>query len=128
MIFYASRTGNVRSIVERLSLPSIDIKTGEVPLGPFLLFTYTDGLGDVPAVVEQFIKEYHALCQGVIASGNTNFGEKHMFCLAADKLANQYFLPIVAKYDLRGPESLDQIVKDFYERNVTHANILKDKQ
>lgn len=118
MIFYASRTGNVRSIVERLSLPATDIKSGEKPSTPFLIFTYTDGLGDVPAIVKTFMNEHHALCKGVIVSGNTNFGEKIMFCLAGEKLSHQYNIPIVAKYDLRGPEANDQLVNAFYERAI----------
>ena len=116
MIFYASRTGNVRSIVERLSLPAIDIKSDTKPLGPFLLFSYTNGLGEVPQIVDTFISEHHAFCKGVIVSGNRNFGE--LYCAAGDKISQQYNIPIVQKYDLRGPVTNDQVVKDFYERAI----------
>lgn len=116
MIFYASRTGNVRSIVEALCLPATDIKGDMKPLGPFILFTYTDGLGDVPQIVKSFMNEHHVLCKGVIVSGNRNFGE--LFCAAGDKIAQQYNIPVVAKYDLRGPESNDELVQAFYERAI----------
>ena len=50
MIVFASRTGNVRYIVNKLGLPNIEITDGLVMTQPFLLFTYTDGLGQTPNV------------------------------------------------------------------------------
>ena len=49
MIAYASRTGNVRYIVSQLQLPGIEIGEDTMVEEPFLLLTYTDGLGDVPS-------------------------------------------------------------------------------
>ena len=101
MIAFASRTGNVRAIVQKLALPHIEITTNLIMREPFLLFTYTDGLGNVPEVVAQFMAQNAAYCKGVIASGNSNFGPTR-YCGAADTLAEQYKLPIVRKLELRG--------------------------
>lgn len=52
---YASRTGNVQSIVSELGLDALCIQSGdEVMEEPFILFTYTDGYGDIPMEVESF--------------------------------------------------------------------------
>jgi len=64
MIAYASRTGNVRHIFLQLGLPGIEIR-GDTTVGePFLLLTYTDGLGEVPPVVEVFMNRNGAYCRG----------------------------------------------------------------
>ena len=41
---------------------------------PFLLLTYTDGLGDVPPIVQRFMDKNGKYCRGVAVSGNRNFG------------------------------------------------------
>lgn len=48
MIIYASRTGNVRYIVQKLGLPAMDLAEVVKIDEPYLLLTYTDGLGSVP--------------------------------------------------------------------------------
>ena len=114
MIAFASRTGNVRHIVNRLALPSVDIKQeGEIH-EPFLLFTYTDKLGAVPVVVSEFMERNHALCKGVIVSGNMNYGHAN-FGGAGDKLSKQYNIPLVCKIDVRGNDKDDQAIKEYYE-------------
>ena len=120
MIIYASRTGNVRSIVNRLfeidpTIQSSDIKATADMSEPFLLFTYTDAIGQVPQEVISFMNRNHQLCKGVIASGNTNFGKN--FCKAADIISETYNVENLYKVDLRGKESdLHNIVKMYRER------------
>ena len=54
-IAYASRTGNVESIVQSLGISSVFIENGNETMDTdYVLFTYTDGYGDVPAEVETF--------------------------------------------------------------------------
>lgn len=101
MIVYASRTGNVRYIVSKLGLPSIEITDGLIIEEPYLIFTYTDGLGNTPKKVDQFLQNNYENCKGVISSGNTNFGN-NVFCGSADKISEQYNIPIVRKIELRG--------------------------
>ena len=55
-VVFASRTGNVQSIVDRLSVDALEISSGDEAVSePFLLITYTDGYGDVPMEVESFL-------------------------------------------------------------------------
>lgn len=57
MIVYASRTGNVRNVVSKLRAESIELSE-ELSLNkPYLLITYTDGLGDIPAKVQRFLEK-----------------------------------------------------------------------
>ena len=74
MIAFSSRTGNVRYIVSKLDGEVLEISPNVVIERPFLLVTYTDGLGDIPKPVEQFLKDNHPFCKGVVVSGNRNFG------------------------------------------------------
>ena len=68
---YASRTGNVEKLIQSLGLEAKKLADGtEKAEGDFILFTYTDGRGIVPPVVEQFLKENHSLLKGVVVSGN----------------------------------------------------------
>lgn len=117
MIAFASRTGNVAFVISKLNLPNIEIKEGMRMEAPFLLFTYTDGLGEVPAIVARFMDQHHSFCRGVIVSGNSNFGH-HVFGMAGDKLAAKYAIPLVCKLDLRGfPQDYEKIVQ-FYHQHV----------
>ncbi len=117
MIIYASRTGNVRYIVSKLDLPSVEIADELIINEPFIIFTYTDGLGDVPKKVERFLEHNHAYCKGVIASGNTNFGH-HVFCASADKISQKYGVPIVHKIELRGFQHDYDVIIQMYNKII----------
>jgi len=114
MIAFASRTGNVKYIVSRLHLPAIEIADDVKLEEPFLLFTYTDGLGDVPRAVAQFMDRNGALCRGVIVSGNSNFGHR-VFGGAGDAIARQWRIPLVRKIDLRGFAEDYEEIRRYYE-------------
>lgn len=115
MIVYASRTGNNRFIVNQLNLPSIEITKNLLVNDDYFLLTYTDGLGMIPKVVSDFLVNNHQHCKGVIASGNTNFGQ-HNFCGSADKISELYNIPIIRKIELRGfHHDYDFIVSKYKE-------------
>lgn len=117
MIVFASRTGNVRYIVtEKLDLPSVELTEDMTIHKPFVLFTYTDGLGDVPKKVLSFMEynKNYLLCKGVIASGNTNFNKN--FCKSADKISEMYDIPVLCKLDLRGQQhQFEEITRKYKE-------------
>lgn len=117
MIVYASRTGNVRSIVSKLGQESIEISEGLQLDEPFLLITYTDGLGDVPTKVARFLEQNGEFCKGVVVSGNSNFGHS-VFGGAGDKIAGIYDVPLVRKLDLRGYQADYEAIQTFYETRV----------
>ena len=126
MIYYASRTGNVRKIIGRLALPNKEIQAGVHVSEPFLLFTYTDGLGAVPELVKAFMSQHHKQCKGIIASGNSNFGINN-FCGAADKLSRHYGIPIVRKIELYGFSGDDEAIKIYYEQVINSEKIFAVK-
>ena len=109
---YASRTGNVESIVERLGLSDpLKIETGSESCDQdFILFTYTDGYGDVPMEVESFLNSNGDHLKGVIVSGDQGYGEA--FCKAGDVIAEQYNVPCLYKVENDGTdEDIEEIKK-----------------
>lgn len=115
MIAFASRTGNVRYVVSRLQLPSIEVADDVKLTKPFLLFTYTDGLGHVPQTVAQFMERNGRLCRGIIVSGNSNFGHA-VFGGAGDILARQWQIPLVRKIDMRGFVEDYEAIQRYYAK------------
>ncbi len=119
MIVYISRTGNVKYIVSKLNLPSCEITHDLVMNKPYILFTYTDGLGDIPKNVVDFLNNRinQENIKGIIASGNTNFG-KDLFCKVADTISISLNIPIIRKIDLRGTKEDIAIIKDQYYKII----------
>lgn len=117
MIVYTSRTGNVEYIVSKLNLPSIKLTEGLKLTSPYLIFTYTDGLGEVPKQVSEFLRLNNMHCKGVIASGNSNFG-KNNFCGCADEISKQYDVPVVHKIELRGFKSDYELIRNYYNTHL----------
>ena len=116
MIVYASRTGNVKYIVQRLNLPNIEIKEGLIVTKPFVLLTYTDGFGEVPSKVDAFMATNYQNCIGIAVTGNRNFGIN--FGLAGDTLSQRYNIPLIVKIDLRGQQSDYDRLLDFYKKTT----------
>jgi len=117
MIVYASRTGNVKYIASKLKAESIDMFEVLTVNKPYLLFTYTDGLGDIPREVAHFLEHHANYCKGVVVSGNRNFGHT-VFGGAGDKIAAAYHIPLVRKLDLRGYQADYDAIQKFYETRV----------
>lgn len=129
-ILYISLAGNTRSFVSDLqdyaqqqhttnpALPSISLTeiSDATPFKdetePFYAFvpTYLDGGNGIDNGVKELMTnslgEYIAygrnadLCYGVIGSGNRNFNEQ--YCLTAKRYAEQFNVPFIADYELRG--------------------------
>lgn len=114
-IVYTSRTGNVESIIERLGVADA-IKIGEgidKVSEEYILFTYTDGYGDVPTEVETFLENNSNNLKGVIVSGNTGYGEA--YCGAGNVISEQYNVPVLYKFEDDGTdedvEKIKEIIK-----------------
>jgi protein involved in ribonucleotide reduction len=110
MIVFTSRTGNARYIVSQLELPSVEITVDLAVSVPYILFTFTDGLGEIPEIVVAFLNNFSNIqnLKGVVATGNVNFGDN--FCNSAEIISKKYNVPIIRKIDLRGTkEDLDSI-------------------
>lgn len=116
MIAFASRTGNVRYVISKLGLPAFDIDDLQAISEPFLLFTYTDGLGEVPAKVRSFMERNGDFCRGVVVSGNSNFG--HTFGKAGEVISEQWSIPLVRKLEMRGFGEDYEAIRRYYDQNV----------
>lgn len=100
---YASRTGNVESIVNALGLDATVIESGSETMDDdFILFTYTDGFGDVPMEVESFLMTNGTKLKGVIASGDLGYGDA--YCKAGDKISEEYGVDCLYKVENAGTE------------------------
>ena len=114
-IVYASRTGNVQNLIEKLGVENpIKIGEGENTISEdYIIFTYTDGYGEVPYEVEEFLKVNSANLKGVVVSGSTSFGEA--FCGAGDVISTEYNVPVLYKVEESGTdedvEKIKEIIK-----------------
>lgn len=116
LVYFSSVSGNTARFVEKLGMRSqrIPLRSKEQPLvvdEPFVLVTPTygggDGHGAVPKQVIRFLNDERnrRLIRGVIAAGNTNFGEA--FCLAGDIISRKCHVPHLYRVELFGtPEDV----------------------
>ncbi|NLZ71789.1 MAG: class Ib ribonucleoside-diphosphate reductase assembly flavoprotein NrdI [Clostridiaceae bacterium] len=111
-IAYASRTGNVESIVNQLGFDSISIEQGTERVDePYVLFTYTDGWGDVPEEVETFLDNNDSsFLLGVVVSGDKGYDEA--YCLAGDKIAEATGCDVLYKVENEGTEEDIAAIRD----------------
>ncbi|AXH00367.1 class Ib ribonucleoside-diphosphate reductase assembly flavoprotein NrdI (plasmid) [Deinococcus wulumuqiensis] len=102
-LVYDSLTGNVRHFAEgvgaELGLPLGRVQGGP-PAAPYLLLTYTFGTGEVPESTRRFLRAHSAGLRGVVASGSYHWGPN--FARAADLIAAEYGVPVVAKLNKGG--------------------------
>lgn len=110
-VVFASRTGNVQSIVDRLDVDAMQIINGDENINEdYILFTYTDGYGDVPSEVEDFLVNNSANLKGVIVSGDQGYGDA--YCKAGDVIASEYNVSCLYKVENDGTENdVDEIRK-----------------
>ena len=114
-IYYASRMGKVEKLAQAISSESIKINSAEdVVKGDFILFTYTDGNGIVPPVVEEFLKQNHKHLKGVVVSGSM---ERHpnTYCFAGDIISKAYNVPCLYKVDGAGTEEDVEAIRKLIE-------------
>ena len=126
-IVYISISGNTRSFVQRLQRFAVEKNSNELIIHakeiddntpeeeetePFFAFvpTYLEGgngidNGDQEILTESLrdyieFKNNPDLCLGVIGSGNKNFNDQ--YCLTAKQYAEQFDIPFLADFELRG--------------------------
>jgi len=110
-VVYASRMGHVEGIIKRLGITdALQILDGTEKInGDYVLFTYTDGKGIIPNIVESFLKSNPGV-KAVVGSGSM---ERHAdtFNFAADKISETYGVPVIAKLDLDGTDEDINMIK-----------------
>lgn len=119
LIYFSSVSGNTRRFVEKLGRDAQQIPlfaSDEELLAdePYVLIVPTygggNGRGAVPKQVIRFLNNpvNRALIRGVIASGNTNFGEA--YGIAGDIIAAKCRVPMLYRFELFGtPEDVDAV-------------------
>lgn len=75
----------------------------------YVLFTYTDGFGDVPYEVDEFLQSQNEHLKGVVVSGDTGYGEA--YCKAGDVIAEQYNVPCLYKVENDGSDEDIEAIK-----------------
>ena len=94
-VVYASRTGNVESIISKLEIDDA--------------LKIEDGFGDVPYEVDEFLQSQNEHLKGVVVSGDTGYGEA--YCKAGDVIAEQYNVPCLYKVENDGSDEDIEAIK-----------------
>lgn len=112
LVYFSSVSGNTRRFVEKLDRPAAQIPLRPRLEGtlratrPFVLVVPTYGSGRrsgaVPKQVITFLNDpdNRQLLRGVIAAGNTNFGED--YCLAGPVVSAKCRVPVLYRFELLG--------------------------
>ena len=111
LVYFSSASDNTHRFVQKLGLPAqrIPLRPADPFLRvtePYVLIVPTYGGGNeggaVPRQVIKFLndEDNRALIRGVIAAGNTNFGEA--YCIAGDIIATKCRVPYLYGFELMG--------------------------
>ena len=111
LVYFSSSSENTHRFVEKLALPAIRIPIagarGKLQLEqPYILLVPSYGggspIGAVPIQVIRFLNDPHnrSLIRGVIAAGNTNFGDA--YCLAGKIISQKCQVPYLYRFELLG--------------------------
>jgi protein involved in ribonucleotide reduction len=109
--YFSNVSENTKRFVDKLGVTHhrIPVMASETPLmmsDPYVLIVPTYGGGDdatsVPKQVIRFLnqKQNRDLIRGVIAAGNTNFGDK--YCRAGEIVAMKCQVPLIHRFELLG--------------------------
>ena len=113
LVYFSSASDNTHRFVQKLRLPAerIPLRPSDEFLRvsePYVLIVPTYGGGNeggaVPRQVIKFLndEDNRALIRGVIAAGNTNFGEA--YCIAGDIIAAKCHVPYLYGFELMGTQ------------------------
>jgi len=129
IVYFSSVSENTRRFVDRLERPALRIPLRPADdhlevTKPFVLITPTYGHGTpkgaVPKQVIKFLNdpENRRFIRGVIAAGNTNFGEG--YCLAGKVISAKCKVPHLYNFELLGtPYDVSRVnegLEEFWQR------------
>lgn len=120
VVYFSSKSENTKRFVQKLQVYATRIPIEDDPHAPiqvtrpYILIcpTYSGGdktragkvitTGAVPAQVIHFLNDVHnrSLCRGVIATGNTNFGDS--YAIAGPILSHKLGVPLLYQFELSG--------------------------
>ena len=128
LVYFSSASENTHRFVGKLGFRGVRIplRRRDEPLTvdeEYVLVVPTYGGGSVKGAVPKQVITFlndprnRSLCRGVIASGNTNFGEA--YCLAGDIIASKLGVPFLYRYELLGtPTDVARVregLEDFWQ-------------
>lgn len=106
-IYYDSKTGNVERFIGKMrplkNWIFIKIDENTVVENKGHLVTFTTNFGEVPKTTEKFLEKNNSKILSVSSSGNMNWGK--LYALAADKITENYKIPVILKFELAGLNS-----------------------
>lgn len=110
-VIYDSKTGNVERFVKKLPFPCFSVKEVDKLDEPFVLITFTTGMGQCPDTSLNFLKVNGGHLKGVISSGNLVWGCN--YGKAADIISAKYDVPVLYKFELSGDShDVDMVIKE----------------
>ena len=127
-MYFSSASENTHRFVGKLGFRGVRIplRRRDEPLTvdeEYVLVVPTYGGGSVKGAVPKQVITFlndprnRSLCRGVIASGNTNFGQA--YCLAGDIIASKLGVPFLYRYELLGTPTdvvrVRQGLEDFWQ-------------
>lgn len=129
LVHFSSVSQNTHRFVTKLDIPShrIPLTAAEPALHvsePYVLVVPTYGGGNqggaVPKQVIRFLNDpaNRALIRGVIAAGNTNFGEA--YGIAGDVVAARCHVPFLYRFELMGTTKDVERVRDGWDQLWQH--------
>ncbi|MDO4913002.1 MAG: class Ib ribonucleoside-diphosphate reductase assembly flavoprotein NrdI [Bifidobacteriaceae bacterium] len=139
IVYFSSASENTARFVANCHLQDEGINVYRIPLRPnepelhveepyiIMVPTYGGGVAKkaVPVQVKKFLnnEQNRSYIRGVIASGNTNFGEA--FCMAGDMIAAKCKVPFLYYFELMGTKEDVQKVRkgvvDFFNNQKLQA-------
>ncbi|MEV6065430.1 class Ib ribonucleoside-diphosphate reductase assembly flavoprotein NrdI [Nocardia sp. NPDC052001] len=136
LVYFSSASENTHRFVERLGIPAVRIPLHTADSlrvdEPYVLIVPTYGGGRhvlggarpdkefVPRQVAKFLNDPHnrALLRGVIAAGNTNFGDT--YCFAGEVISRKTGVPYLYRFELMGTaEDVERVregLESFWQR------------
>lgn len=104
ILVYDSFTGNVERFIGKTNFKAVKIKEGLIVREPFVLVTYTTGMGNIPDSTAKFLRRGNFLnMKAVACSGNRNWIP--MFAQAGVKISEQFNVPLLLKFENDGTKS-----------------------
>lgn len=109
VVYFSNVTGNTKKFVSKLGVSRTRIPIhGDPPRMyiPYVLVvpSYGTGRNDVPPQVKRFLSdpENRDMLQGVIGSGNLNFGQ--LYGISARKIAEKFGVDMLYRFELAGTD------------------------
>ena len=120
LIVYDSLTGQGARFAKRLGVTSVSILDYEGESDEVFLITRNYDFGQITVDTEEFLEDYANKVIGLAVSGNRNWGTN--YGAAGDKIAEQYDIELVLKFEGSGFSQDIAFVKDWIDKYKEDKN------